>query len=125
MSFILILLYAFAAGLLGGMGMGGGTVLIPALTLLAGVGQHAAQAANLIAFLPMSAVSLRVHAGNGLLQPHGLLPVVIPAVALSALGGIFAAYTAPDVLRRLFGAFLIALAAKQLYDMKDRLKKRK
>ncbi len=118
MSFILVLLYAFAAGLLGGMGMGGGTVLIPALTLFAGVGQHAAQAANLIAFLPMSAVSLRVHSGNGLLRPHGLLPVVVPAVALSALGGLFAAYTAPDVLRRLFGAFLIALAVKQLCGVK-------
>ena len=125
MKILILIAIGLAGGVIGGMGMGGGTVLIPALTLLAGVGQHAAQAANLIAFLPMSAVSLRVHAGNGLLQPHGLLPVVIPAVALSALGGIFAAYTAPDVLRRLFGAFLIALAAKQLYDMKDMLKKRK
>lgn len=124
MSFILYLLYAFAAGILGGMGMGGGTVLIPALTLFAGVEQHVAQAANLIAFLPMSAVSLRVHAGNGLIKPAGLLPVIIPAVAFSVLGGVLVAYTASELLRRLFGAFLIVLAAKQLYDMRGLIKKK-
>lgn len=54
MSFIIVMSISFAAGLLGGMGMGGGTILIPALTIFLGVEQHAAQAANLIAFLPMA-----------------------------------------------------------------------
>ena len=74
MSFIIILSFAFVSGLLGGMGMGGGTVLIPALTLFAGTEQHIAQAANLIAFLPMSLISLKIHSGNGLLRTRGTLP---------------------------------------------------
>ena len=46
MSFILYLLAGFFSGMLGGMGMGGGTVLIPALTILFRVEQHIAQATN-------------------------------------------------------------------------------
>ena len=68
MSFILYLLAGFFSGMLGGMGMGGGTILIPALTILFGVEQHIAQATNLIAFLPMAAFSLRVHKDKGNLK---------------------------------------------------------
>ena len=71
MSFIIFLVSGFFSGVLGGMGMGGGTVLIPALTVLFGVEQHVAQATNLIAFLPMAAFSLKVHKENGLLKTNG------------------------------------------------------
>ena len=60
MSFIFYLLAGFVSGLFGGMGMGGGTVLIPVLTLFFGVEQHIAQATNLIAFLPMAEIG-RAH----------------------------------------------------------------
>ncbi len=118
MSFILILLFSVLSGLLGGMGMGGGTILIPALTIFLGVEQHVAQAANLFAFLPMSLLSLRIHSGNGLIRTDGLWSVIVPAVALSALGAVFAALTPSRTLGKLFGAFLIALALKQIADMK-------
>ena len=49
MAFLLLALCGFAGGLLGGMGMGGGTALIPLLTL-AGVPQAAAQGVNLLSF---------------------------------------------------------------------------
>jgi len=62
MSFILYLIAGFLSGLLGGMGMCGGTVLIPALTAVLNVEQHVAQSTNLIAFLPMSAFSLKIPA---------------------------------------------------------------
>lgn len=88
MSFILFLIAGFFAGLLGGMGMGGGTILIPALTVLLGVEQHVAQATNLIAFLPMAAFTLNVHKKNGLLKTQGLLSIVIPAVLGSVTAGL-------------------------------------
>ncbi|MDE7061034.1 MAG: TSUP family transporter, partial [Lachnospiraceae bacterium] len=64
--------------MLGGMGMGGGRVLIPALTILFGVEQHIAQATNLIAFLPMAAFSLKVHKDKGNLKTQGVWWIVIP-----------------------------------------------
>ena len=54
-----------AAGVLGGMGMGGGTLLIPALTTIFGVDQKLSQAINLTAFVPMAAVALFIHAKSG------------------------------------------------------------
>lgn len=125
MSFIVVMLLAAAAGLLGGMGMGGGTVLIPALTIFLGVPQHVAQAANLFAFLPMAAVSLKIHSANGLVRTRGALPVIIPAVLLSVAGALAASFTPPQLLKRLFGAFLIVLALKQLYDMRSLLNGKK
>ncbi len=110
MSFIIFVAAGFFSGLLGGMGMGGGTVLIPVLTLFCGVNQHVAQAANLISFLPMAAFSLSVHRKHGLIKTDGLLWLILPAVATSALGGLFAMMLPAMLLRKLFGVFLIALS---------------
>ena len=62
MAFFLFLLCGVAGGVLGGMGMGGGTALIPLLTVFCGVEQGVAQGVNLLSFLPMSVLALTVHA---------------------------------------------------------------
>lgn len=104
--------------MIGGMGMGGGTVLIPALTVLLGVEQHVAQATNLIAFLPMAAFSLKVHKDNGLLRTDGLLWIVAPALLTAVAAGVAAAFLPSDVLKKLFGVFLIALSVKLASELK-------
>lgn len=123
MSFFLYLAAGFFSGMLGGMGMGGGTILIPALTVILGVGQHVAQATNLIAFLPMAAFSLNAHKESGLLKTDGAWSVIIPAVITSVLGGLVAVLLPAVVLRKLFGAFLIILAVKGLFAVKVTAKK--
>ena len=54
-----LIVAGLAAGILSGMGMGGGTVFIPILTEGLGVPQHAAQWLNLVAFVPAAVVSMR------------------------------------------------------------------
>ena len=115
MRFLVYLLAGLAGGILGGMGMGGGTVLIPILTMFCGVPQHLAQSVNLLSFLPMAAVSLRVHAGNGLLDTKNILWMIVPATLLSALGGILVQGVAAGTLRVGFGAFLCLLSVYQFY----------
>lgn len=100
------------------MGMGGGTVLIPALTVILGVEQHIAQATNLIAFLPMAAFTLKVHKENGLLKTEGLLWLVVPALLSSVAAGFAAALLPSEVLKKLFGAFLVGLSVKLLLEAK-------
>lgn len=100
--------------------MGGGTVLIPVLTIFAGVEQHVAQAANLIAFLPMAAISLSVHKKSGLIEGGNVLWLIVPAVATSVLGGLTAAFLTGEILKKLFGAFLFALGIKGLFTLKLR-----
>lgn len=123
MSFIFYLVAGFVSGLLGGMGMGGGTVLIPVLTLFFGVEQHVAQATNLIAFLPMAAFSLNVHKKKGLLKTDGVWWIVVPALLTSVAGSFVAGVLPAEILRKLFGAFLVFLAVKGAFSIKITPKK--
>ena len=125
MSFLLFVAAGFAAGLLGGMGLGGGTILIPALTIFLGVSQHAAQAANVISFLPMAAFALAEHKKQGLLKTDGLAKVIIPAVISTVFAGILMAALPGEMLKKLFGTFLIILAVKQAFALKENVKKRR
>lgn len=117
MSFLVYLVCGIAGGVLGGMGMGGGTALIPLLTLLAGVPQRTAQGVNLVSFLPMSAFALAVHAKNGLLETRGLWSVVVPALLFSALFSLFAASLPSAALRQGFGLFLTVLSVLNFHKI--------
>ena len=44
----------FFSGIIGGMGMGGGTILIPALILFAHIDPKIAQSVNLLSSIPMT-----------------------------------------------------------------------
>ena len=48
----------FLSGIIGGMGIGGGIILIPMLTMLLSVEQKIAQSTNLISYLPLALASL-------------------------------------------------------------------
>lgn len=110
MSFYLYLLCGILGGVLGGMGMGGGTVLIPLLTIFCGVEQGTAQGVNLISFLPMSLLALTVHAQNGLLKKEGIFFLIAPALLFSVGGSLLAAYLPAAALKKGFGVFLIVLS---------------
>ena len=120
MSFYLYLLLGFIGGIPAGMGMGGGTVTIPLLVLVGGVEQKIAQCANLFSFLPMSLFALKTHAENGLLKTKGILWVILPALAFSALGAWLAADLPSAILRKAFGAFLIGLAFYSFFAIRKK-----
>ena len=110
MAFLVFLLCGVAGGVLGGMGMGGGTALIPLLTIVCGVPQGAAQGVNLAAFLPMSALALSVHAKSGLLEERGIAWIISPALLFSVLFSLLAAVLPARALRSGFGVFLVVLS---------------
>lgn len=114
MEFLWYAVAGVLGGVLGGMGMGGGTVLIPLLSIFYAVEQHTAQAVNLIAFIPMAVVAIIIHIKNGLLDFKGIIYLIIPAVVLSSGGSFIASLIEGDLLKRLFGGFLIALSVFQI-----------
>lgn len=113
---ILLAVSGIAAGILGGMGMGGGTVLIPLLTIFFNVGQKEAQAINLVAFIPMAIVSLAIHIKNKRVKKEGLLWIIVPAVLTSVGGGFAAQAVNGEVLKRIFGGFLLLLSVVQFFS---------
>lgn len=110
MEFFWLFLCGAFAGVFGGMGMGGGTFLIPLLIILFSVDAHVAAVVNLISFIPMAAVSLFLHAKNGFVKKKDILPIVIPAL-FSAVGAFFLskAVSGKD-MSRIFGFFLLILS---------------
>lgn len=108
--------YVFAGllgGVLGGMGMGGGTILIPLLSIFYSVGQHTAQAINLISFIPMAVVALILHIKNKLVEFNKIVLIIIPGVITCIIGCYIARAITGDVLKRCFGGFLILLSIFQ------------
>ncbi len=115
-GYIWNLIAGIAGGLLGGMGMGGGTVLIPLLTLFCGVGQHTAQAVNLISFIPMAVVALIIHLKNKLVSFDHIMPIIITGVLTCIVGCYIARAMNGEMLKRFFGGFLVILSAWQIFS---------
>ena len=109
MKIFLLILFGLIGGLLGGMGMGGGTLLIPLLTLGLSISQHNAQAINLIAFLPMSIFALIIHFKNKLVDYKLAIPIIITGTISSVLASIFASSINTKNLSFCFGIFLIIM----------------
>ena len=124
---LLLALVGVFAGVLGGMGMGGGAILIPLLTVFFGVDQISAQAINLVAFIPMAIVSLIIHLKNKRVKTKGLLWIILPAAACSLAGSFFALAVSGSLLKKCFGGFLIALSVFQFFSDKimERMQKSK
>ena len=109
----LLILYGLLGGLLGGMGMGGGTLLIPLLTIFGGISQIESQGINLISFTLMAIVSIIIHAKNKLIDYKVALPIIITGVVFSLLGSWLANSINTLTLKSLFGVFLVALGLFQ------------
>ncbi len=111
---ILFVAIGIAGGVISGMGMGGGTLLIPLLTIFGGVEQHLSQAINLIAFIPTAVVALIVHIKNKLVEKKHILIVAIPAVTVSVLASLLSRAVEGKSLSIYFGIFLGVLGVYQL-----------
>ena len=113
MEFIWYGVAGVLGGVLGGMGMGGGTVLIPLLSIFYNVGQHTAQAVNIISFIPMAVIALIIHLKNNLVDFKNVLLIIIPGVLTCVFGCYLARAMNGELLKRCFGGFLLLLSIFQ------------
>lgn len=111
MKYLLYVLFGALGGLIGGMGMGGGTILIPLLTLFLNMPQLQAQTINLISFIPMAIVSLVIHIKNKLVDFKALFKVLPFALGASVLSSFFALQTDSNILRTIFGVFMLVIGS--------------
>ena len=113
--------FGFVAGVVGGMGMGGGTFLIPLFQFL-NYGQKSIQGANLISFLPMAVIALTFHFKNGLVKTKGLLFVILPAVVFSVAGALLTNNVKPQFLKVCFGIFFLIMGVVELFGSIKKIK---
>ena len=112
-------------GIVGGMGMGGGTLTIPILTIFLAYEQIQAQGVNLIAFLPMSLVALIIHTKNHLVDYKNTWGLAAVGCLFSLGGALLANHISNTILKKLFALFLIGLGVWQIIEMIKENKKKK
>ncbi len=120
--FILELIAGVIGGVVAGMGMGGGTLTIPILTIFLKFEQIQAQGINLIAFLPMSVIALIIHVKNHLVDFKNTWLLAVVGVFLSVAGAVIANNISNEILRKCFALFLIGLGVFQFIEMKKNQK---
>lgn len=113
MSWIWFVIAGAISGVIAGMGMGGGTFLIPVLTIFFDIVQSKAQGINLFAFLPCAVFSLIVHIKNKLVDFKVGLPIIFAGVIASALSSLLALNLKNKFLQILFGIFLLIVGLVQ------------
>ena len=120
---ITAILAGFLSGIISGMGIGGGTILIPALSIFLNLGQHEAQGVNLLYFIPTAIISLWVHIKNKAVNFKLAWPVILFGIGGAVLGAMLAEKLSGNWLKRLFGLFLFAMGTYEILKKDKKTKK--
>ena len=102
-------------GVLSGLGIGGGSLLMIWLTALQDLPQRQAQGINLLYFLPAGLTALPAHLKNGYVEKGLLFPAISAGLLCAALASWAATALDVDLLRKLFGCFLILIGLSELF----------
>lgn len=119
------IIIGFIAGIIGGMGMGGGTVLILLLSIFANVEQHIAQGANVIFFVPTAIAAIIVFLKNKKIRVKIGISICIWGLIGTFIGAIISSKMEVNILRKCFGVFLILIAIYQIYYLYKRYRNEK
>jgi hypothetical protein len=116
----LAILLGLSAGVVAGMfGVGGGILFVPTLVAL-GLGQVEAQATSLAAILPTVAAGTWRQLSYGNIRWPAALGIGLASI-VGVQGGAQLALSLPeDVLRRVFGLLLLAVAAQIAWRARSR-----
>ncbi len=117
MEFVWFLLIATLSGVFAGMGMGGGTFLIPLITLLMNVPQNVAQCINLLVFVPMAIITIVIYAKQKLIDFKSWWWVSVPACLVSSVGVLLAVNLSGKILKIIFGTFIAGIGLAQIVSM--------
>ena len=109
------ILIGFISGIISGMGMGGGTILILLLSIILKLNQHTAQAINLVFFIPTAITSIIIGIKNKNINWKQALPIVIFGIIGAIISASFSSKVNVQLLRKMFGTFLLIMAIYEIY----------
>lgn len=119
------ILTGIVAGIISGIGMGGGTILILILSVFSNMDQHITQAINLIFFIPTAMAAIIINIKQKLID----LKLACWIGGFGIIGAIIGASLANKVnsqnLRKYFGIFLAFIAIHEIYSYRKKYKKEK
>jgi uncharacterized membrane protein YfcA len=116
-TILILLIIGIITGVLAGMlGIGGGLIVIPALVMVMGMSQQSAQGTSLAMMLPPIGI---LAAYNYYKAGHVDIKIALLLAFAFIIGSYFGSKIAiklpQDVLKKIFGAFLLLVAVKMLF----------
>jgi uncharacterized membrane protein YfcA len=115
MTFLYILLGLVVGALSGVVGIGGGVLIIPALTFFFHMSQHKAQGTSLGALLaPIGALAFWEYYKAGNADLRAALLIAVGFLVGGYFGGLWAQQLPELVLRRIFGTLLVLIGIRLL-----------
>jgi uncharacterized membrane protein YfcA len=114
---LLYLLLGLVAGVLSGLiGIGGGTVIVPALLFLFGFSQHLAQGTTLALLVPpIGILAAWTYYKQGYVDLHVAALICIGFFFGGLLGAKLATHLSNVILERIFGIALLLIALKMIF----------
>ena len=125
--FIIYLLIGAASGILGAMGVGGGSISILILAGFLGVDQKSSQLINLFAFIIPAITAIIIHSKHKLIDKYNVIFTIIGGIPTAVAGSFLASSLSSSTLKTIFGIFLLILGVfeifnKMVYNIIDRIK---
>ncbi|MBN2271760.1 MAG: sulfite exporter TauE/SafE family protein [Sedimentisphaerales bacterium] len=113
-SWWVFVIVGVAAGVISGsLGLGSGTVVVPALVLICHFGQKSAQGTALAVMVPMALVGALQYWRHGIEMDQLVIVLIVCGALAGTLGGTELAARLPEsVLRKAFAVFLAVVAFK-------------
>ncbi|MBU0580794.1 MAG: sulfite exporter TauE/SafE family protein [Candidatus Margulisbacteria bacterium] len=110
-----LLLLGILGGIVGGLlGVGGGTIYVPALVLIYNMPQQLAQGIALAVMVPMSILGSYSYFKKGSIRQDLFWELVIGSICGALLGASLATALPGVLLRKIFSAVLVVLGLKML-----------
>lgn len=111
----ILIIVGFIAGIVNGLcGSGGGTILVPALVFLVKVKDHNAHATAIAVILPLTIISSFIYVKSGILNIQITLRVMVGTIIGAYIGSKLLNKLSINVLRKLFGIFMIIAAIRMV-----------
>ena len=111
---IYLILSGLISGIISGMGIGGGIILIPVLTIFLGFDQKVAQGITLLYFIPTAIFALAVHIKNKKVDFKTALKVVSTGVIGAGIGAYCIKFLPTQLLSKIFAIFLLVVGIWQI-----------
>ena len=114
---ILLVVIGVAAGLIaGGLGVGGGIILVPALVYFFKLSQHQAQGTSLgVLMFPVMALAVWNYHKNGYVNFKYVFIILFAFMAGSYFGSRLTVNLETSTLKKLFGLLLLAAGIKMIF----------
>lgn len=111
---IYLIIAGTISGIISGMGIGGGIILIPVLTIFLGFDQKIAQGITLLYFIPTAVFALIVHIKNKSVDFKVAFKIASTGVISAGIGAYCIKFLPTHILGKIFALFLLIVGVMQV-----------